>query len=116
MHQMTSPNVSGIAGASDISVVNGNIAPRFYIKNAKKDQIKAIDQFFSAFGYQVNQLKKPNITGRPNWNYVRCSQANVYADIPQEDLAKIKRDLVNGITFWHNPSTIYDYSQGNEVS
>lgn len=116
MHQMTSPVVSGIAGSSDISVVNGNIAPRFYIKNAKKDQIRAIDQFFSAFGYQVNQLKKPNITGRPNWNFVRCSQVNVYADIPQEDLLKIKHGLVNGITFWHNPSTIYDYSQGNEVS
>lgn len=116
MHQMTAPNVSGIGGSSDISVVNGNIAPRFYIKNAKKDQIKAIDQFFSAFGYQVNQLKKPNIKGRLNWNYVRCSQANVYADIPQEDLLKIKRDLVNGITFWHNPNTIYDYSKGNEVS
>lgn len=115
MHAMTSPTAQGVGGASDISVVNGQIAPRFYIKNAKKEQIRSIDEYFTAFGYQVNRLKKPNITGRPNFNYVKCSQVCCYADIPQDDLVKMKSMLVSGMTFWHNPSNIYNYASENGV-
>ena len=67
------------------------------------------------FGYQVNSLKVPNITGRSNWNYVRCAQANIIGDVPQDDMNEIKKLFNTGITFWHNPSTYLDYSQNNTI-
>lgn len=114
MHDITSPQAQGIGGASDIAVLNGNIAPRFYIKNAKYEQIRAIDEYFNVYGYRVNRAKKPNVTGRPNWNYVKCALVNLKGKVPQSDLVELKATLKNGITFWHNPSTIYDYSETNK--
>ena len=74
-----------------------------------------IDNFFSVFGYKVNTVKVPNITGRRNWNYVKTVGCYIEADIPQDDLQQIKEMFNKGITFWHNPSTFCDYSQNNDI-
>ena len=65
------------------------------------------------YGYKVNSLKVPNITGRTNWNYVKTINANILGDIPQEDIQELKTMFDSGVTFWHNPSTFLDYSQSN---
>lgn len=76
---------------------------------------KVIDDWYSRYGYKVNDVKIPNITGRRNWNFVKTIGCYIEADIPQDDLQQIK-DLFNkGITFWHNPSTFCDYSQTNDI-
>jgi hypothetical protein len=67
------------------------------------------------FGYKVNSLKIPNITGRTNWNYVKTVGCYLAGDIPQEDLAELKSMFDKGITFWHNPATFCDYSQSNAI-
>lgn len=81
----------------------------------KKEYIKQIDSFFDMFGYKVNEVKIPNITGRANWNYVKTIGCYIQADIPQEDLQEIKSMFDKGVTFWHNPSTFCDYSQSNAI-
>ena len=65
-------------------------------------------------GYKINSVKIPNINGRPNWNYVKTIDANITANIPQNDLIEIKEIFNNGVTFWHNPSTFLDYSRNNK--
>lgn len=74
-----------------------------------------VDKFFSMFGYKVNIVKKPNVTGRRNWNYVKTIGCYIEADIPQDDLQRIKDMFDNGVTFWHNPTTFADYSQANDI-
>lgn len=74
-----------------------------------------IDKWFSMFGYKVNAVKVPNITGRRNWNYVKTVGCYIEADIPQDDLQQIKEMFNKGVTFWHNPSTFCDYSQNNDI-
>ena len=74
-----------------------------------------IDKWFSMFGYKVNTVKIPNVTGRRNWNYVKTVGCYIEADIPQDDLQQIKDMFNKGITFWHNPSTFCDYSQINDI-
>ena len=76
---------------------------------------RKIDQYFDMFGYKVNEVKIPNITGRTNWNYVKTIGCYIKADIPQDDLDEIKSLFDKGITFWHNPSTFMDYSQSNAI-
>lgn len=76
---------------------------------------RSIDEFLSMFGYKVNRVKVPNITGRRNWNYVKTIGCYIEADIPQTDLAQIKEMFDRGITLWHNPATFVDYSQNNDI-
>ena len=76
---------------------------------------RTIDDFFTMFGYKVNRVKLPNITGRRNWNYVKTVGCYIDGDIPQGDMQEIKDMFNSGVTFWHNPSTFADYSQNNDI-
>lgn len=77
--------------------------------------IKIIDNFFTMYGYKINLVKKPNLTGRSNWNYVKCIDSNILGNIPQMDLAEIKEMFDNGVTLWHTTSNFLDYSQNNSI-
>ena len=84
-------------------------------KSIKAEYAKIIDDYFTMFGYKVNSVKIPNITGRLNWNYVKTINSNILGEIPQEDLQEIKDIFNNGVTLWHNPLTFLDYSQNNNI-
>ena len=83
--------------------------------SVRSEVAESIDKFFSMFGYKVNIVKLPNITGRRNWNFVKTIGCYIEADIPQEDLQMIKDMFNNGVTFWHNASTFGDYTQNNDI-
>lgn len=104
----------GNANCSDV-----NLAWRkcFTVKcmSIKSEYAKIIDDYFTMFGYKVNTLKIPNITGRRNWNYVKTVGCYITANIPQNDLQEIKDMFDNGVTLWHNPATFADYSQNNDI-
>lgn len=92
--------------------VNGFVISAMSIK---AEYARAIDGYFSMFGYKTNQLKRPNVTGRRNWNYVKTIGANMDGNIPQGDLQTIRGMFDRGVTIWHNPATIYDYGQNNAI-
>ena len=79
------------------------------------DYAKRIDDYFSMYGYKTNMLKVPNITGRRNWNFVQLRSANVTGAIPNDSMDNIRAMLLQGVTFWHNPSTYLDYTQNNDI-
>lgn len=83
--------------------------------SVRAEVARTIDNFFDMFGYKVNRVKVPNITGRRNWNYVKTIGCYIEADIPQDDLAEIKNMFDRGITLWHHASTFADYSQANDI-
>ena len=87
----------------------------FYAMTIRNEMAKIIDQYFTMYGYKVNTLKVPNVTGRRNWNYVKTIGCYIDGDIPQTDMQEIKDMFNNGVTFWHNPSTFADYSQNNDI-
>ena len=63
----------------------------------------------------LNRIKVPNITGRSQWNFIKTIGCNADGDIPQEDLETIRTACDHGITFWHNPANIYNYSLTNSI-
>jgi hypothetical protein len=67
------------------------------------------------FGYKINRVKVPNVTGRYNWNYVKTIGCYIEADIPQDDLQEIKNMFDNGLTIWHRANTFMNYSQSNPI-
>ena len=83
--------------------------------SVRAEVARSIDDYFSMFGYKVNRVKVPNITGRRNWNYVKTIGCYIDGDVPQTDLQEIKDMFNNGITLWHHASTFADYSQNNDI-
>ena len=100
--------------SSELVFALGNTGFRFYSMCIKPEYAKIIDDYFDMYGYKVNEVKIPNLNNRPNWNYVKTIGCNITADIPQIYIDKIKDIFNNGVTLWHNPNTIYDYSQNNK--
>lgn len=105
----------GNENAGDINMAEKRFAFTFYPMSIKAEYARICDQFMSMYGYQVNSVKIPNITGRRNWNFVKTIGCYIEADIPESDLSEIKGFFDNGITFWHNPNTFADYTQNNDI-
>lgn len=114
--KMVPPQSKGNSNSGSLAYSLGKLTKFTAIKMSVRAEYAAcIDNYFSMFGYKVNTLKIPNITGRQNWNYVKTIGCNVTADIPQEDIEEIKGMFNNGVTIWHNSATFLDYSQNNPI-
>lgn len=114
-HSKIPNQAQGNINSSDImfSLNKNNIS--FYHMGIKEEYAKIIDNYFTMFGYKVNKLKVPNITGRANWNYVKTIECNFDGDIPQAHLNIIRSMFNSGVTLWHNPNTIYNYNLSNNI-
>lgn len=114
-HSFMPAQTGGQMGAVDVLASDERLEPTIYQMCVKQEYAKIIDDYMSAYGYQVNSYKVPNITGRRNWNFVKTSGCNIYGDIPQNDLQEIKEMFNKGVTFWHHANTFLDYSQNNDI-
>ena len=83
--------------------------------SCRREYAEMLDSYFSMFGYKINKLKIPSLTGRTNWNFVRTRICNIVGNVPQGDVEEMKDIMNSGITFWHNPATYLDYSQNNAI-
>lgn len=117
LHQAktTPPQAQGDVNTGDFIFAYDRCAMNFYMMSVRHEFAEICDRYMSMFGYKVNQVKVPNITGRRNWNYVKTIGCYIDADIPQSDLNEIKSMFDKGITLWHNPATFADYSQNNDI-
>lgn len=90
----------------------------FYFRRMQitSDYARAIDDFFSRFGYATNRLKTPNTHSRPHWNYVKTSGCTITGSIPTDSAKRICSIYNNGITFWKNGNEIGNYSLDNSPS
>ena len=110
------PNqAQGNVNSSDIMFSLNKNDVTFYHMGIKEEYARIIDNYFNMFGYKVNSVKSPNIYGRSNWNYVKTIDCNFDGDIPQYDMNIIKQIFNNGITLWHNPNTMYNYNNSNNI-
>ena len=114
--KMVPPQAKGGSVVGTLAYASGH-ASKFTARkmSVRAEYARQIDDYFSMFGYKVNTLKIPNISGRTNWNYVKTVGCNIIGDVPQGDLLEIKALFDHGITLWHNPTTFLDYSQNNSI-
>lgn len=75
---------------------------------------RRLDWFFDVFGYQIDQLRLPNITSRPSWNYLKTIGASMDGNIPADRLAIINKCLDGGMTFWHT-TDVGNYGLNNAL-
>ena len=102
------------------NINNGNINishgyQNFYKAQAhiKGEYAKAIDDFFTVFGYATKRVKVPNTHSRPHWNYVKTNGCVVTGSVPSDDMRKICAIHDNGITYWKNGNEVGNYSLDN---
>ena len=74
-----------------------------------------LDMFFDVFGYQVDVVKVPNITGRPSWNYVQTIGCNMRGAVPADRLTIMNKCMDSGVTFWHTED-MGNYGLNNRLS
>lgn len=81
-----------------------------YHAHIKEEYARIADQYFTKYGYATLRTKVPNTNNRPNFNFVKTVGSCVYGDCPVNYLTSINNAFNSGITIWHNPATMYDYT------
>ena len=87
----------------------------------RRDEAKRIDDFFDMFGYQINEVAKPNMCARPYWTYIKTVGAHVSGFMPASDMRTIEEIFNKGVRLWNGaalystPATVYigNYSLDN---
>lgn len=84
------------------------------LRMIKPNYMQTLDDFFTMYGYQTNKVKKPNVSKRPYFNYVKTVDINIAGGIPSDDMEKLKAMYNNGVTLWKSNATVGDYSVNNK--
>ena len=111
------PNIDGGQNTGDVTWAGERNTFTFKFMRAKNENLIAIDNYFTRFGYKVNVLKVPNITGRTYWNYVEigASEDIGYGDVPSNYMEVINNACRRGVTIWHNHANLGNYSLNNTI-
>lgn len=106
-------NHVGGASQSNQAIAAYKYGYTFKYMGVQAEQAKVIDDFFTMFGYQVNELKTPDIHTRQRWNYIKTNGANFGGSVPAECMDVLKKVHDRGITYWQNHDDIGNYSLSN---
>lgn len=93
--------VFGSIGA-DIAVSHRILDFNFISMFPKKDEAIRIDDFFSTFGYSIKEVKRPILTGRKHWNFLKTKGAVIGGNMPTSSRQAIADIIDSGIFFWKN--------------
>jgi hypothetical protein len=116
-HSLQPNSARGSVNGGDINVCSEKNGFFFYHCSIKKEYAEIIDKIFTKYGYKVNSLKVPNITGRTYWNYVEINKGDVigFGEIPSVALEQINEIFYKGVTIWHNHANIGNYNLSNTI-
>lgn len=109
--------------ATDIDVARRSKNFYFSEMQITAHYAKIVDDYFTMFGYSVNEIKIPNIGTRPYFNYVKLGMCNFNwyeqpkgTSVPQKYMQQIISIYQKGITFWKSSARVGDYSVDNSPS
>lgn len=107
--------ISGVRGNGSAALwTRGIIGITAVMFVPEKDQLKRIDDFFSRYGYAINEIQEPNVHARDTWDYIKTHNAEfAVANAPVEAENTINQMFDSGLTIWHTYINFKDYSQEN---
>lgn len=112
VHAFMPPQARGQTG--DITLVAlDRLRFGFMHKYITREYATMIDDYFTMFGYACKQVKVPNRSSRPEWNYVKTVGCKIRGSMPSDDAVAIEKIYDNGIRFWKNPGHIGNYTFDN---
>ena len=88
-----------------------------YEYKVKDQYLKVIDEYFTRFGYRINEVTMPNIVGRRNWNYIEIpsSESIGYGSVPSQYMEQINNACRKGVTIWHNHNNLGNFNLDNSI-
>lgn len=121
-HDMIPTTIRGQLNSADVVVASGMNTFHFYKMSVKAEFARSIDDYFTKYGYSINRIKRPNITGRQYYNYVQIGDSeNIgYSSIsnkstPAKSMEIINNIFRNGVTIWHNHANLGNYALNNTI-
>ena len=82
----------------------------FYQVHVRENEAKHLDDFLSCYGYAINRVKIPNLTGRQYWNFVQTQDCVIAGNMPSSSKEAIARIFDGGIFFWKNGDQVGNFS------
>ena len=71
----------------------------------RAEYARIVDEYFTMYGYRVNEMKSPQFNSRKRFNYLQTLNVDISGEgniaIPQDDLAELADMFDKGITVWH---------------
>lgn len=110
------PNIGASDNTGDVSFASGRTCFTLRRMQCKLEYIKIIDDYFSRYGYKINRIKTPNITGRPIFNYIEIASNDAIGtgSVPSEYMDIINNICRKGVTIWHSHTNIQNYTLNNK--
>lgn len=102
------PNAKGAYSAS-INLTNGYQTFSISRRTIDAAHARAIDEYFTMYGYACRRVKVPNRNVRKYWTYTKTVGCHVSGNLCNEDLVKIQSVYDAGVTFWKDGDLIGDY-------
>ena len=119
---LTGEQVKGNINAGDVTFASDQMYFSYFKMSIKREFARKIDEYFNKFGYQVNEVKSPNVTGRPYWNFIQIGSyenigypTNTTMAVPANSMEKINNIYRSGVTIWHDHANIGNYSLDNSI-
>lgn len=87
---------------------------RFSRISLRHDEAKRFDDYFTMFGYAINEVTQPKINVRPYYTYVKTIGCHINGSFPEDSKRAIEQCFNRGIRFWKEDHThIGDYTVNN---
>lgn len=92
--------------SGNINLTHGRMGYTAHFMTVTAEYAKAIDDYFTRYGYKVNKLATPRLRNRQNYTYIKTVGCTVGGEIGNEDRLKIQSIFDKGVTFWANGNNI----------
>ena len=102
----------GQSSGEYLPLTNYYFRPRLIDCSPLADQCREIDNYLSAYGYSIKEFILPSISNRSNWNYLQ-GDINFTVNALENDKQNLKNIFSNGVTVWHSPTNMMNYSATN---
>jgi hypothetical protein len=106
------PQARGMYSAS-VNVANKKQTFTFIHKTIDANHAKIIDDFFTVYGYRINEIKVPNIHARESFTFIKTKGCHAVGNICNSDILAIENIFDKGVTFWTDGDSVGNYNLPN---
>lgn len=110
------PDIMVGKSAPNISVGKHHLGYRFFNCHVRPNEAVKIDNFFTVFGYAINDVKPVNLNSRAHWNFVKTKNCEIVGEMPASSREAIARIFDGGIFFWKNGDSVGNFEVGGRNS
>lgn len=119
---LSSHQARGNLNGGDVTFAADQMFFTYYKMSIKAEYARLLDQYFTRFGYQTNEVKLPNQIGRTYWNFVQIGpyenigySTNITRSVPANSMEIINNIYRSGVTIWHDHANLGNYSLDNTI-